>query len=385
VAEAFASVRQMEGWIWSVGALAVLLTLIASFYLIRNILSKIGGEPDAVNTVLIRLSDGDLTAEMPVQSSDNLSMLFHLMKMVRGLRSGFGDLQGGVRDLASSTTELSAISSQLAGNASTTQSLAGTVASAAEQTSASVAAVAAATEQMSVNIRAVASASEQMNSTIDEIARGTDNGQQIARKAVDTVKLASSRMKELGDAMRQIDKITATIKGISSQTNLLALNATIEAASAGAAGKGFAVVANEIKELSRQTAQATEEIQGSLGGIQQSTAQSIEDVARVAGIIEEISEITTAIAAAIEEQSSTTAEISSNVSQTAGGLQEIARQVSEVETVTHGLAADIGKLHHSADDIASASQQLNTSAVELSEFAEKVNVIASRYRVAVEG
>lgn len=384
VAEAFASVRKLQWWIWSIGALTVVMTFIASYFLIRSILSKIGGEPDAVNTVMNRLAEGDLTAEMSLQARDELSILYHLMKMVRGLRSGFGELQSGVRDLASSTTELSAISQQLAGNASNTQSLAGTVASASEQTNASVAAVAAATEQMSVNIRAVASASEQMNATIDEIARGTDNGQQIARKAVDTVQQASTRMQKLGEAMQQIDSITDTIKGISGQTNLLALNATIEAASAGEAGKGFAVVANEIKELSRQTAHATEQIQGSLGGIQQSTTESIDDVLAVAGIIEEIFEITTGIATAIEEQSSTTAEIANNVSQTAEGLQEIARQVSEVETVTHGLSEDINKVHQSADEIASASQQLNTSATELSEFAEKVNSIAGRYRVAHE-
>jgi methyl-accepting chemotaxis protein len=383
VAEAFVSVRKLQWWNGGIAVLAIVLVFGASLYLVQSILAKIGGEPDAVNSLMTRLAKGDLTAEMSVRHGDRVSILYHLLEMTKGLRSGFGDIQNGVRDLASSTTELSSIATQLAGNASTTQSLTSSVASAAEQTSANVASVAAATEQMSTNIRALASASEQMTSTIDEIARGTDNGQQIARRAVDSVKGASGRMQQLGEMMRKIDSITDTIKAISQQTNLLALNATIEAASAGEAGKGFAVVAHEIKELSRQTAQATEQIQGSLAGIQESTAQSIGDVSQVAGIIEEIFEITATIAASIQEQSATTAEIANNVSQTADGLQEIARRIAEVETVSHGLADDVGKVHHSADEIAAASQQLNCSATELSEFAEKVNAIASHYQVGV--
>lgn len=79
----------------------------------------------------------------------------------------------------------------------------------------------------------------------------------ITDEAVSEAKSASDNVDELGKAAQEISKVTEAITEISEQTNLLALNGTIEAARAGEAGKGFAVVANEIKELARQTAEAT--------------------------------------------------------------------------------------------------------------------------------
>ena len=104
---------------------------------------------------------------------------------------------------------------------------------------------------------------------------------------------------------------------------------TIEAASAGEAGKGFAVVANEIKELSRQTATATEKISKSILNIQTTTADSIKDIDSIVEIINEIDTVTTMIASLqSKKQSNTTSEIASNVSQTADGIQEVTINVT---------------------------------------------------------
>src|SRR3954451_2927057 len=116
-------------------------------------------------------------------------------------------------------------------------------------------------------------------------------------------------MNQLGAAAMEIGKVTETITEISSQTNLLALNAAIEAARAGSAGKGFAVVANEIKELAQQTATATEDIKGRIGGVQSSAATGIGEIERVSQVIREVSDIVASIAAAIEEQSTVTRDI----------------------------------------------------------------------------
>src|SRR5208283_4511868 len=114
-------------------------------------------------------------------------------------------------------------------------------------------------------------------------------------------------------AALDIGKVTETITAISDQTKLLALNATIEAARAGAAGKGFAVVAHEIKELARQTADATEDIKAKVGGIQGATKGTLEDLARISEIIGQVSETVGSIASAIEEQSAVTKDIAQNV------------------------------------------------------------------------
>lgn len=93
------------------------------------------------------------------------------------------------------------------------------------------------------------------------------------------------------------------ITEISEQTNLLALNATIEAARAGEAGKGFAVVANEIKELARQTADATSEIKEQIEGIQGSTSGTVSEIDEILKVINDVNEIVSNIATAVEEQS----------------------------------------------------------------------------------
>ncbi|MEO5364668.1 MAG: methyl-accepting chemotaxis protein, partial [Magnetococcus sp. DMHC-8] len=78
-------------------------------------------------------------------------------------------------------------------------------------------------------------------------------------------------MQKLGVSAQEIGKVVAVISNIAEQTNILALNASIEAAGAGEAGKGFAVVANEVKELARQTSEATRMISEKIGQIQETT------------------------------------------------------------------------------------------------------------------
>ena len=111
---------------------------------------------------------------------------------------------------------------------------------------------------------------------------------------------------------------------------LLAINATIEAARAGDAGKGFAVVANEVKELAKETAKATEEIGQRIEAIQVDTRDAVQAIAQIGTVIKQINEHQSTIASAVEEQSATTNEIDRNVSGAAGGSAEIARNISGV-------------------------------------------------------
>ena len=145
----------------------------------------------------------------------------------------------------------------------------------------SISAVSSAVEEYSSNINVVASAAEELNSSVVEISRNTTRANQMTAESVDEANITSEKMQILEQAAKEITNVTEVINSISKQTNLLALNATIEAASAGEAGKGFAVVANEIKELARQTSEATSEIQNQIESIQTSSQITVGQITKI--------------------------------------------------------------------------------------------------------
>ena len=149
------------------------------------------------------------------------------------------------------------------------------------------------------------------------------------------------------------------ITSIAQQTNLLALNATIEAARAGDAGKGFAVVANEVKELARQTAAATEDISQKIDAIQHDTRSAMDAIAQISAVIDQISALQNTTASAVEEQTATTNEIARNASEVAKGGSEIARNVTSVSETARHTAQGAGNVLDSAKELARLAADLN--------------------------
>ncbi len=246
--------------------------------------------------------------------------------------------------MASAAEELNAVSQQMSANAEETATQASVVSRSAQQVSQSVETVSTSSEEMSVSIK--------------EIARNAADAARVALSAVSTADAANVTVQKLGASGAEIGKVVKVITSIAAQTKLLAINATIEAARAGDAGKGFAVVANEVKELAKETAQATEEIGARIEAIQADTQSAVQAIAQIAAVVKQINEYQSTIAAAVEEQSATTNEIDRSVTEAAEGSKEIAGNIN-------GVAEAARLTSQGTSDMQKASEELSRMAAEL--------------------
>jgi methyl-accepting chemotaxis protein len=252
--------------------------------------------------------------------------------------------------LASSAEELTAVSGQMTSNA--------------EETATQANVVSAASEQVSKNVMVVSTGSDQMQTSIREIAKSANESAKVAKSAVSVAEATNLTIGKLGESSIEIGKVIKVITSIAQQTNLLALNATIEAARAGEAGKGFAVVANEVKELAKETAKATEEIGQKIEAIQTDTKGAVQAIGEVSSIINQINDISNNIASAVEEQTVTTNEIGRNVNEAAKGTSEIAKNIG-------GVAVAAQNTTRGATDMQKAAQSLSGMAAELQGLVSK--------------
>ena len=274
---------------------------------------------DAMLAVVNAAREGDLTKPLTVSGSDAAGQMGEgLSRFFADLRQSVAGIAQNAQALASSSEELTAVSQQMGSNA--------------QETSAQANVVSAASEQVSRNVQTVATGTEEMSASIKEIAKNANEAAKVANAAVKVAETTNNTIAKLGESSAEIGKVIKVITSIAQQTNLLALNATIEAARAGEAGKGFAVVANEVKELAKETAKATEDIGQKIDAIQADTKGAVEAIGQISQIIDQINDISNTIASAVEEQTATTNEMTRNVSEAAKGSTEIAQNIVGVAT-----------------------------------------------------
>lgn len=355
-------------------AISIFFTLFVTTGIKKNV--------DQILVFVNSLANGDFTTSIDVKCDGELrDIADDLTEMQTKISEMLNDIVIGNETLTASSHEFSAVASQMSVNAEQTTGKANTVAAAAEEMSVNMDSIAAASEETSVNVNMVASAAEEMSTTIVEIASNTEKTSSRTQAAVTQSQKASTQINELGIAAQEIGKVTETITEISEQTNLLALNATIEAARAGEAGKGFAVVANEIKDLAKQTSDATSEIKDKISKIQAATKGSVTEIVEITGIISEISEMVTTVASTVEEQAAATQEIASNVSQASQGIQEVNENVAQASSVTSEVSADIAEVGQSASEMNKSSGKVKVSSGKLSELAADLTNLLSKFKV----
>ncbi len=326
--------------------------------------------------------EGDLTRRLEVESKDEVGEMAKWFNIIIGnLPKIVHQIDENSSRLSDSAADMAGVSDQMNEGAEQTSDKADRVATAAKEMNANMSSVATTMEQATTNINMIASAAEEMTATIAEIAQNSEKGSVIVSKAVSQPEVVSNKVAELGRAAQEIGKVTETITEVSEQTNLLALNATIEAARAGEAGKGFAVVANEIKELAKQTAAATEEIKSQISGIQGTTHETVSEITEISTVINDVSDIVSTIVTAVEEQSVTTQEIAGNVSLASQGIEEVNQNVSQSSNVSNDIAEDIENVTQSANEISTSSGQVKLGADELAQLANDLNGLVGQFKV----
>lgn len=263
-----------------------------------------------------------------------------------------------IKDLTDASNQLASASEELL-------SVAGTMSANAEETSAQSNTASSASEQVSNGIQTVATNMEEMTASIKEITKNTNESSSKSNQAMSMSKDANSIIQALGESSLDIGNVIKVITSIAQQTNLLALNATIEAARAGEAGKGFAVVANEVKELAKQTATATEDISRKIEAIQNDSQSAVTSIGSVTEAIAQLNGIASNIASAMEEQAATTNEVARIVTESTTGVQQITENIQQVSTA----AAQTGK---GAQDMQSAAQNLADLATSLTTLVNRV-------------
>lgn len=253
------------------------------------------------------------------------------------------------------------VRSQLESETKSVEAVAHQLVQIAEDAGSKAAAAQTSTGDATASVQTVASAATELSASIREIARQSMSANEISTTASERAQSTDREVSNLAESADKIGAVVEMIRAIAEQTNLLALNATIEAARAGDAGKGFAVVAAEVKELSQQTARATDEISSQIGGIQGSTRSAVEAIREIVGHINQVQEVTGAIAAAVEQQEAATGEISSSINSAAAGSTSASENVMGVTGAISQTQQQSADVTQSADRLSRAAGDLNVA------------------------
>jgi len=369
--------------IWSSVPLVVIL--IGATFFFRNEIRPI----ELLSKKMEQVSEGDLTVEIDVESSDEVGLLANnLNEIVSRFRDVVGEINKNTLHLASTSEELLASSQSIAEISSQNVVELSEASDLSQTQNSHINEINEIIQSITHNIQEIA---EQLNifaKVSDQTVSESVSGVEVMVEADTQMNNIDAKMNELRNVMlslgqksKEIDDIVDLINEISEQTNILSLNATIEAARAGESGKGFAVVANEVRSLAEDSKQSTSEIQALVEEIQdevnealsgseeghREAQEGIKKISEAGRIFNDISEGVKGVNEDFSISTTSVEEISSELEEVAATMSEVVGLIEDTTAKTQVVSEQINEQDASFEEMVEVTDNLTRLSETLTE------------------
>jgi len=340
-----------------IAGIALGLGILVCFAVTRQISSLLARAAGVMEDV----ASGDLSGQLEIMRGDEIGRMARALDAsVRGIREALQSRRVDWTQLGTQRRQLERTAGSLSAASESLSSVATNLSNLVVENSEQSTAVSRGAREVSDSLTSVSSATSELASTTRDIASQASKAAEVGRQAMELAATTNSMIDRLGDSSKEIGQVINLITNIAEKTNLLALNATIESARAGSAGKGFAVVANEVKELARQTGEATTSVGERIGAIQSDTRAAVDAINRTSEIIAEINRVQDAILQAVENQAATTNEISTRLSSAVDTSGEISTHIECIASGARNAESAAEEVQKSASSMSDLATELGT-------------------------